>query len=263
MAQVFTTTLIAQRPIAHDHYEMILSHHPAFDQALPGQFIDVQVSSSGGSDPLLRRPFSLYRRFPNGNYSLVYRVVGRGTAALAKLRPGDSVNILGPLGRGFSEVAGAGRVALVGGGVGVPPVLFLAQHLHGKADMKAILGFGTGELAFGASEFADLGVETTLTTVDGSLGRKGMVTEPLNELLAGGWCEVIYACGPKPMLAAVAALSDRFGIPAQLSFEESMACGVGACLSCVLPVKSEGGVTYHRVCNEGPVFDSREVVFDA
>lgn len=159
MPHVFTTQVVTQRRVAEGHYEMILAAHPAFDEAVPGQFIAVRAGAAGSCDPLLRRPFSLYRRLPNGDYGIVYRVIGRGTAALSLLQPGATVDVVGPLGNGFTPVDGARRIALVGGGVGVPPLLFFAQRQAGQAcAVTAVLGFQTAAVAFAYDEFERLGV---------------------------------------------------------------------------------------------------------
>lgn len=263
MPQAFVTSVVAQRPVAQDHFELIAAHHSTLDEIEPGQFINVRVAKAGSWDPLLRRPFSIYRRFANGDWSIVYRVVGRGTEALARLRPGDAIDVLGPLGRGFRPVAGAERLLLVGGGVGVPPLLFLAQKMAEQAQMKALLGFATADFAFGMAEFEALGVQAAVATDDGSLGHKGLVTDLLVPLVEEGTWDALYACGPRPMLQAVAEIASRAGLPAQLAFEEVMGCGVGACLSCVLPVHTADGVQYKRVCKEGPVFRAEEVKGDA
>lgn len=257
------TRVVTQRPVAEAHYEMIMAAHWALEKTEPGQFITVGVSAPGSCDPLLRRPFSLYRRLPNGDYSFVYRVVGRGTQALSRLAPGAPIDVLGPLGRGFTPIQGARRIALVGGGVGVPPLLFLAQRtLVGTAEIKALLGFQTSAFAFGHDTFAAMGVETYVATADGTLGERGLATDLLLPLLEQRSIDALYACGPKPMLAAVARMIKPYGIPAQFAFEEAMACGVGACLSCVLPIRTAQGVERMRVCKEGPVFAAEEVVFD-
>lgn len=259
MPQAFVTSVVSQRQVAKDHFELIATHHPALDDIEPGQFVNVRVAVDDSTDPLLRRPFSLYRRFANGDWSIVYRVVGRGTQALSRVRPGDSIDVLGPLGNGFRRVEGAKKVLLVGGGVGVPPLHFLAQALAGEVELKAILGFATERLAFGITEFAALGIEAEVATDDGSLGHKGLVTDLLQPLIQDGTWDGVYACGPRPMLQAVARISSQAGVPAQLAFEEMMGCGVGACLSCVIPVRTGGGVEYQRVCKEGPVFSGEEV----
>lgn len=264
MPYVFSTRVVSQRSVAKDHFEMIVAAHEALDAAKPGQFINVAVTEAPGMDPLLRRPFSLYRRLPNGDYSFVYRVVGRGTKLLSRLQPGDTLNIVGPLGRGFSLIAGSTRPALVGGGVGVPPLFFWAQRgLAEPGTARALLGFATSDYAFGHDDFATLGVSTEVATDDGTLGHRGFVTELLAAAIDRREVDAVYACGPKPMLAAVASLAREAGIPAQLAFEEAMGCGVGACLSCVIPIHTPEGFEYRRVCKEGPVFAAEEVKFDA
>lgn len=259
----FTVTVVEQRAVADEHFELVLEGHPAFERTAPGQFVNVRVAAPDSHDPLLRRPFSLYRALPDGTYSILFRVVGRGTRALSRLVPGDRVDVLAPLGRGFSLLPESTRPVLVGGGVGVPPLFLWAQKvLAPRGGVRAILGFNSANLVIGDRDLRELGVEVEVTTLDGSRGRKGLVTDALLPLLEAGRVDGIYACGPKPMLAAVAEMARRFRVPAQIALEEWMGCGVGACLSCVVPVRTgEGPPVYRRVCAEGPVFSAEEVVF--
>lgn len=258
----FVARVAAQHAVADEHLELILEPHPVFERTAPGQFINVSVSGADRFDPLLRRPFSLYRRFPDGSHSLLYRTVGRGTRILSRLQKGDTLDIIGPLGKGFSLLPGS-RPVLVGGGVGVPPLFLWAQKvLIHQGDVRAILGFNEARLAICHNDMAELGIQVEVTTVDGSLGRQGLVTDALEPLLQAGEIDAIYACGPYPMLAAVASMAKRYGVPAQLALEEWMGCGVGACLSCVVPIRTADGSTeYQRVCKEGPVFPAEEVYF--
>lgn len=259
----FSVAVVEQRVVADEHFELVMEAHPALERTAPGQFVNVSVAAPGSFDPLLRRPFSLYRTLSDGNYSILYRVVGRGTRALAQLAPGDRLELLAPLGRGFTRLPGTERPILVGGGVGVPPLFMWAQkELAPEGSLRAILGFNSANLVIGANDMEELGVDVEVTTVDGSRGRKGFVTDALRPHLEAGSVDGIYACGPKPMLAAVAEMAKQFQVPAQLALEEWMGCGVGACLSCVVPVRSEGGESvYRRVCVEGPVFSAEEVLF--
>lgn len=262
-AEQFTVEVIEQRVVAKDHLEMVVSGHPALERAVPGQFVNVAVSNPLSYDPLLRRPFSLYRRLADNRFSLLYRVVGRGTQLLSQMVPGDVVDILGPLGKGFAIEPSMQKPVLVGGGVGVPPLFYWAQQaLVDRYPVQAFLGFATADFVICAAEFEALGVAVHLTTDDGSAGRRGLVTAPLAEALAAGEVDSVYACGPRPMLAAVSALCQEHGIPAQLALEEWMGCGVGACLSCVVQCHTPEGPAYRRVCKEGPVFQAGEVCFE-
>lgn len=262
-AEQFVVEVIEQKRVAKEHFEMVVEGHPALERTLPGQFVHVAVANPLSHDPLLRRPFSLYRRLDGDRFSMLYRVIGRGTRLLAEMGPGDRIDILGPLGQGFSLEPGMKQPALVGGGVGVPPLFYWAQGvLHGQYPAQAILGFATSDLVICAADFAAMDIPVQLTTIDGTAGRKGLVTEPLAEALAASEIDAVYACGPHPMLAAVAALCKAHGLPAQLALEEWMGCGVGACLSCVVRCHTPEGTAYRRVCKEGPVFRAEEVCFD-
>lgn len=264
LSKQFTALVVANKPVAADIYELVCAPVPAMQQAQPGQFVEVAVSAT--LDPLLRRPFSICRLHADGSWSIVYRAQGRGTALLAKVKPGAAVDMLGPLGHGFTipdEVPQA-PVALVGGGVGVPPLVFLADKLRqaGVAPV-ALLGFASSEHAVCLEHFADLQVPVQVATIDGSLGYKGLVTEVLATMPTQPG--LVYSCGPTGMLRAVAAHCQQQHIPCQVSLEERMACGVGACLSCVCPVRKDGEAEWRwqRVCQDGPVFSGAEVVFDA
>jgi len=224
--------------------------------AQPGQFAMVKVGE--GMDPLLRRPFSIHRVTggESGEFELLFRVVGAGTERLARVHVGDRVDVLAPLGRGFRP---QGRhPLLVGGGVGVAPLLFLAESLlQDGARPKLLLGARADRDVLCHDDFRCLAVPYALATEDGSMGEPGLVTALLDrELQAGAEGVAVYACGPAPMLAAVARLCARAGVPCQVSLEAHMACGVGACLGCVVPGTSQ---PYLRVCKEGPVFDAGEI----
>ncbi|HHV61869.1 MAG TPA: dihydroorotate dehydrogenase electron transfer subunit [Firmicutes bacterium] len=285
--------VISNVEIAPSIFRMSLSAPGIARSALPGQFVHVVCHDAGnhvseGSrnsglslDPLLRRPFSICRVDRSGaTIDLVYQVVGRGTEMLSRVAPGEAgragaVDILGPLGRGFDiprSLAGedaAGRALLVAGGLGVAPLIFLAYALaerQVRADVA--VGARSRDLLWGIDEFELLGFGVELATEDGSAGARGLVTElverRLCESLGGHGAPTvryaaIFACGPAPMLAAVARLAGERGVPCQVSLEERMACGVGACLGCV--VKTKAG--YRRVCADGPVFNAADIFFDS
>ena len=224
--------------------------------AAPGQFVNILVPGF-----FLRRPISICEiDRAGGRLRLVFEVKGGGTAALAQLRPGDSIDLLAPLGSGFF-VNPAKHPVLVGGGIGAPPMLELAKR-YGKA-AAVVNGFRTAAQAILTDDFARYAGEVTLCTDDGSAGVKGLVTGPLEALLQSGGRDIVYACGPLPMLKAVAALAARYRIRCQVSMEERMACGVGACLGCACRTrKPGGGGAYTHVCTNGPVFEADKILWD-
>ena len=229
--------------------------------ARPGQF--VMAACGVERDPLLRRPFSVHDVTEDGGLDLLIREVGRGTALLAALRAGERVSVLGPLGRGFSLPGESeqGEIALVGGGIGTAPLLFLARRLleRGRAaeGVHVLVGAAhAAEARILREDFLELGCPVHISTDDGSLGHHGFVTELLPLLPAG--INRICACGPRPMMAAAARFAEARGIACEVSLETRMACGLGACLGCAVPVPGEPN-RYRHVCKDGPVFNAREV----
>ncbi|MBN1420348.1 MAG: dihydroorotate dehydrogenase electron transfer subunit [Planctomycetes bacterium] len=225
----------------------------------PGRFIEILCAD--GLDPLLRRPFSIFDADPaSGTFAVLYRVVGPGTRFLAARRPGDRVDVLGPLGRGFDvERARAGRAVLVAGGVGLAPIAYLARALpETDPPHRAVLLYGaaTRDRLVCLDALARLPVELRIATDDGSAGERGRVTELLaGEIDRGGGA--VFACGPSGMNEAVRIFAVGRGIPCQISLEPYMACGYGACYGCVVPVRApRGEIRNVRVCVEGPVFEA-------
>lgn len=231
-------------------------------EALPGQF--AMVRTRDGTEPLLRRPFSIHRAHPlTGEFEILFRVAGKGTAILAKLNPGAELDVLYPLGRGFGPAGG--RPLLVGGGIGVAPLLFLAEDLvrQGKSP-KLLLGGRSDRDLLCHGDFQCLAIPASYATEDGTMGESGLVTALLGRELenageSGRAAITVHACGPVPMLAAVARMAEGYGVPCEVSLEAHMACGVGACLGCI--VKGAGNRNL-RVCSEGPVFDSKSIAWD-
>ena len=248
---IHDTKVIENRLIAKDVFELQLHAPELAAAALPGQFVHMQTGMFG--KPLLRRPISIADADPaKGIITCIYKVVGTGTGVLANREPGAVVNVMGPLGTGFpTESVNDGHVLLIGGGVGVPPMYILAKALT-KAGVSChmFLGFRSSEDVFYEEKFQELG-DTWVATEDGSRGYKGFITDLLTEEHASRY----YACGPKPMLAKV---KHQLTIPGYLSLEERMGCGVGACLACVCRTNTDRG--YAKVCSDGPVFDSKEVI---
>ena len=224
-----------------------------------GQFLQVKC----GHSRLLRRPISVAIAGwdePEDLVSLIFEVRGDGTRWLSRRRVGDHLDVLGPLGKTF-DVSQEGHYLLVGGGIGVPPLIMCGEWL--RWPRTAVLGFRTKDKAFPAvvSRFQDHCEGTYICTDDGSLGRHGFVDGQGRDILAkDNSFTAILACGPKPMLKSVAAAAAEFGVPCQVSMEERMACGVGACLGCAIQMKDG---TMKHVCKDGPVFNAEEVDWDA
>lgn len=249
-------------------------HHLTFvapgiaERAKPGNFVAIAV---GGPDTsmLLRRSFSIYRTTPRDRYGgtveIIFAVAGRGTAWMAGLAPHDGFDVVGPLGRAFSLPKDPAHTLLVGGGYGSAPLFSLAETLRARGcRVDMVLGAGSVERLFGQIEGRRHATALTVTTDDGSVGVQGRVTDVLPDIVDRHGTEVIYACGPMAMLRAVAALARERDIVSQCAVEEAMACGVGVCMTCVLPVRgSDGLVRMTRSCVEGPVFDGAAVLWDA
>ncbi|MFC4617282.1 dihydroorotate dehydrogenase electron transfer subunit [Camelliibacillus cellulosilyticus] len=250
--------IVEQREIARHIFETRLEGALAAEVKAPGQFVHVRIGD--GFDPLLRRPISICDVDADmGTITLIYRAEGAGTRKMASLSANSPLDVLGPLGNGFPiDVCPAGgRALLVGGGIGVPPLYGLAKQLrrHGVQTVH-VHGFSDADVVFYEEAFAELGT-TFITTVDGSKGTKGFVTDVI-EAEALDY-DVMYACGPLPMLKA---LEDQYGDqPLYLSLEQRMGCGIGACFACVCHVKNDpNGTEYRKVCSDGPVFKAGEVV---
>ncbi len=227
-------------------------------QAQAGQFVNIKVSES--VEPLLRRPISIHK-INGSKVKLFYEVLGSGTQLLANRKQGEFLDIIGPLGNGFDYrrvVKSKDQTILVAGGMGVAPLVFLAQEVKISSPL-VLIGARTKSQILCEKEFKNLGCEVKIATDDGSIGFKGRVTELLKHSLStiGHRLSAIYACGPKPMLQAVTRIACENNISSQLSLEEHMACGIGVCLGCVVSTKSG----YKRVCKEGPVFSGAELIW--
>ena len=251
------------------------------ERALPGQF--VMVKAGDALEPLLRRPFSVFEILKDDGrvvgFSLLSKRIGRSTRMLFDARPGDLVRCLGPLGRPFVPAGIPGEAWLVAGGVGLAPFAALADTLRARSvAVRLYYGARRADELFYLDEFNQMGVDLVLTTEDGSKGKsavspmnrewvadRGRVTTPLERDLKsqqGKRHVMLYACGPEPMLAAVAKLADAYNTPCQVSVERVMGCGVGGCYSCVIPIRTAGGGWHHvRSCLAGPVFRSDQIVW--
>jgi dihydroorotate dehydrogenase electron transfer subunit len=229
--------------------------------AEPGQFVMVKVSEGGF--PLLRRPLGIHDAGPGG-IELFFKVAGQGTELLARKKPGDRLDIIGPLGKGFTVAAApkGARAFLVGGGRGIAPLYFLARELA-AAGAKPVVFYGGRTAADiplrGKLEKARF--EVLCSTDDGSFGFAGFVTELVGREVAKEKPAVVYACGPDPMMKALAAVTAKHGVPAEFSLESVMGCGVGACWGCVHRIRSGSGDGWIKICEEGPVFPGERVVW--
>jgi len=250
--------IIENRMIAQGFYKMRLRSECLAKKSKPGQFVEIKCSK--GHEVLLRRPFSVHRIL-NGGIEVLYEVIGRGTKSLSARGKGDSLDIIGPIGRGFEFSGGKRRALIVAGGMGVAPLLCLAEKMAKKRIRPYVMiGAKTASHIICEKEFKKIGSFVIVSTEDGSKGNKGFVTGCLTALLStiNYKLSTIYACGPHPMLKAVANIADNHGIPCQVSLEERMACGVGACLGCPVKIRSGG---YKMVCKDGPVFDAKEIAW--
>lgn len=240
--------------LTSDLFELYFTAPEMAKEAKAGQFVHVGC----GEGNLLRRPISICE-VSGEDIRIIFAVKGKGTAYLSTLKKGDELDVLGPLGRGFDVSETSGKALFVGGGIGIFPLLEAAKPFGDRAEI--ILGFRSKEQAVLLEEFAALSAKVHVATDDGSMGTKGFVTDVAKEVLASKHFDIIYSCGPMPMLKGVAALGEQFGVRTQVSMEERMGCGVGACLVCNCKVKKNGEEGYARVCKDGPVFDATEVIF--
>lgn len=255
-------SLVKRRNLKNDYYSLTFAPFDGAARCKPGQFVHVKLL---GSDILFRRAFSVAAvDRTEKSIELIFKVFGRGTRVLGSLRGGDMVNLLGPLGVPFTLPKKKERTVMVAGGIGFPPLLYLAHTMieagHPPDKITFIYGGRTGDDIIERSRIRQLGVQFIATTDDGSFGQKGLVTRPAEALIlhARGQGERIhlYGCGPEGMLRAVDALGVKYELPGQLALEAPMPCGVGVCLGCIVP-RVDG--THLRVCYEGPVVGFGEV----
>ncbi|MDE7194243.1 MAG: dihydroorotate dehydrogenase electron transfer subunit [Oscillospiraceae bacterium] len=248
-------TVTEKKTLAKDIYSVTVKAPDAVKAAKVGQF--VTITAEGFS---LRRPISICEiDRAKGTLRFVFEVRGKGTEQIARVNAGETLDILAPLGNGF-RIPDSKRVIAVGGGIGVPPLLGIAKT--SRELCTAILGFRSYEKIILTEEFKAFGSNTIICTDDGSVGYHGVVTQPLAEELDKGEVGAVLACGPEPMLRAIVKLCLERDVPCQVSMEQRMGCGVGACVGCTCVLDRGGKDYYARVCKDGPVFDAKEVKFD-
>jgi dihydroorotate dehydrogenase electron transfer subunit len=249
--------ILRKEQLATDLYRLTVQAPDIAGAARPGQFVMIRVGR--GYDPLLRRPFSISQVSTDGRLQVLLKVIGKGTRLLAAMDAGQSLDLVGPLGRGFTLPAQQ-PVCLAGGGVGIAPLLFWAKELlpsMAPQDITVLLGARTREeLEAAAADFTDMGLTARIATDDGSWGYHGLVTDLMGELAAEKSLAV-YTCGPYPMMRTAVKQCAVHGWDCQVSLETMMACGVAACLGCAIPKATGSG--YLHVCKDGPVFAADEV----
>ncbi len=254
-----TVQIVSNERDTDSYFRLVLRAPKIAPLIQPGQFAHVRIPPL--KDALLRRPFSIFQ-VADDTFSILYKTVGKGTGALARMRAGEELSIIAPLGHGFTVPKRGGETPLlVAGGYGMAAMFLLAQRSPQKG-----IGFVGGRRRVDIlceKEFAALGWDVRVTTEDGSCGEKGLVTQPLITEIRNSEFGIrnykLFACGPTGLLKAVGKIAEDFDVPCELSMDEHMCCGVGVCLTCVIPVKTGGGWEYQRTCTEGPVFDARQV----
>jgi dihydroorotate dehydrogenase electron transfer subunit len=259
-----TATVLQNEALAANYGRISLSCDGAFARSKPGQF--VMLGFPGSIDPLLRRPFSIHRLISaDGSWQgieLLYKTIGPATHRLSRLRAGEAVSLLGPLGNAFQIAPGTRRIYLAAGGVGVAPMVFLLEWLRSlqrePPACHLFLGGRSREDLLCAGEVERLGVPVVLTTDDGSCGDQCLVTSPLEEAIRREPPDLVLACGPRAMLACVQGIVRACAVPCQVSIETMMACGMGACLGCAVSGRRDDS-RYLHACLDGPVFDAEEI----
>ena len=251
-----------------DYHALTLVAPGVAEQARPGHFVALAVGGPG-SATLLRRAFSIYRVQERGVYGgtveIIFAAHGAGTQWLSKLRPHDPVDVVGPVGRPFALPKEQVSTTLVGGGYGTAPLFSLAEQLRARGcRVDFVIGAATEAKLFGALEAKRMSQSVAITTEDGSVGERGRISDVLPGILQRNESDVVYACGPMGMLKVVTDIARAYGAHSQVAVEEAMACGIGVCMTCVLPVIGDDGETrMARSCVEGPVFNGDSIRWDA
>ena len=247
------------------YYRMGIECPGIYSDAKPGQFVMIRLSKQ--SDPMLRRPFSIHRLIEkNGcvqGVEILYKVVGYGTQKLSEFVKGDGIELLGPLGNHFTIPRNSVPIFIVAGGIGVAPMYFLTSYLQQRgidlSESMIFIGGRSKDDLLCMNDFLSLGMNTVhITTDDGSAGEKELITSPLEHFVQKKTPEIIYACGPTPMLKSVSNIAEKYNTACQISIETMMACGIGACMGCAVHSK-ENSEKYFHACTDGPVFDAKTI----
>lgn len=260
MSKMLNEKVVNIEELTPSLFRLTLESEYITEKAKPGQFVNIKCCE--GINALLRRPISICSvNREQGLFDIVFEIRGTGTEFLSMKKPGDRVDIIGPLGNSFDISKDNLKIAVVGGGIGVFPLLFLLKEAK-HAQKSAFLGFRSTENAVLLEEFRKETENLYLSTDDGSLGNKGFITEILEQKLTENSYDIIYSCGPTVMMKKAAQAAQRYGIGCQVSLEQRMGCGIGACLVCACKTRKDDGWQYSHVCSDGPVFWSTKVIFD-
>lgn len=263
---VEVTCEVLERRKEGAYWRLVLSARSLAARSEPGQFVEIAVDAQ---HTLLRRPFSIAKATRQGAEGGILEVVfdahGPGTDWLTRCKPHDVLSVIGPLGTPFPLPKRDVGCVLVGGGYGAAPLYWLGDALtRMRLRVDSVIGAATSSRLHGVIDAKRISATATFTTEDGSYGTRGRVTDVLDDVLATTGAQLIYACGPNPMLAAVTAVARRRGVAVQVAVEEKMACGTGVCFTCVLPIRgTDGEITMQRSCIDGPVFDGASIAWDA
>lgn len=251
-----THSVVSNQKLCPKFWRMEIDAPVIKKQARPGQFVHIRVQDS--LQPFFRRPFSIYRA--QKHIEIFYEAVGPGTKILSSKKPGDAVDVIGPVGKGFSlPPEGTRQIVMIGGGIGIAPFLFLSDQLKDKGyDLLVLYGGRSGDHVYPMEEFKQNGCSVFVATDDGSQGVKGRVSELFRHVEVDPRTTFIYTCGPNPMMAAVQAFARDNALRGEAACEEVMACALGACLGC--SIKTTEG--FRTVCYDGPVFDLQKVMFE-
>lgn len=252
--------VIENKNIAHNLWEMVFESSAIIENAKPGQFMHLKIPDDNSI--LLRRPFSINSIDKNkGHFSIVYQIVGKGTEIMSKVEVGSFIDILGPLGNGFLIDDKIKNLFLIGGGCGVAPLRFAGEFWKDR-DIYSFLGYRNAKSIYQLSDFEKISKKTYVTTDDGSFGAKGSVIDLFLKEIKIIRPDMIFACGPIPMLSYLQKIVNEKELPCLISLEERMGCGIGACSVCSCKVGIRESFIYKKVCIDGPVFSSDEVILD-
>lgn len=262
MSKKVLADLVKKEEIIKDIYKFTIKSEQMANEAKPGQFLEINVST--GEAPMLRRPISIYNIDKENNLvEFIFMVRGKGTKILSERQVGDKIDIMGPLGNGTFSIDEYKNVSIIGGGIGIYPLHELAKQLKDKGvNVTTYVGFRNKELVHLEKEFKSVSNNLIISTDDGTYGKKGFGIDFLKEDSKETKPDAIFACGPLPMLKAVKKFAEENNIYAEISLEERMGCGIGACLGCAVKTKKDDIEKYSHVCVNGPVFKASIVNFE-
>lgn len=258
MSVVEQAQIVTKEQLKKDIFKFAIYSEKMSSVALPGQFLEIRVNDD--IEPFLRRPISIYNIDKEKNQlEFIFQVKGKGTDILSKRQVGDTISVIGPVGNGSFQFESYQKIAIIGGGIGIFPLYELAKQASKTADVTTYLGFRSKDFVVLEDEFSKVSNQLVITTDDGSYQEKGFAIDFLKADCQTEKPDCIFACGPLPMLRAVRDFAIANHIPAQVSMEERMGCGVGVCLGCAVKNKHTEGNKH--VCKDGPVFDVNDIEF--